>query len=197
MMMMANRHPHLLPYNVLDTSSSSLNNNNNNPALGLAPAAYDSSSTSCRRIISSSVIRSITPTPPTTSSSSSLSSHCHCLRIYSLRHDPVHFIPALFAELNLPPPASIWSSSLSIPPPTDDSPLPPPPRGNGCGFGIGNGNGYGYEANSRALWFVYHDALAVRLFLLFTLFILGKDESCSYGIILIIPLNIHSFIYYL
>jgi hypothetical protein len=164
---MANRpsmHPHL-PYNVLDTTSLTniINNNNNNPV-------HDSSlssSASCTRRIISSVVMSTTTTPTTSSC------HCHCLRIYSLRHDPVHFIPALFAELNLPPPASIWTTSIptSTPTPTPTDDYPP------SGFGIGSG--IGYDPNSRALWFVYHDALAVR----FPIFIFFARHTRCIGII--------------
>ena len=134
---MANR-----PFNnnikdVLDTSSSS-SLNINPDAIHDSSMLMMSSASYGRRIVSSSS----SVVTPTCSPSSS-----HCLRIFCLRHDPVHFIPALFAQLNLPPPASIWTQS-------DDYYDPV--------------RGFGHEPNSSVHWFMYHDALAVRFhFILF------------------------------
>jgi len=122
----------LLPYNLSDTNSSS-----SSSSLTTPHELYWSASSSSRRIMpssppSSSSCSPFTSTAATTTTTNSSSSPSHCLRIDSLRHDPVHFIPAYFAELNLPPPASIWTM------------------------------GREHEANSSVLWFMYHDALAVR-----------------------------------
>lgn len=84
------------------------------------------------------------PPPATNMSSSSVMrppsilTRLHCVRISRLRHKPELFIPALFAELNPPPPVSTWAD-------------------------VGGVVGDGEEQEGGVLWLIYEDALSVRL----------------------------------
>lgn len=74
----------------------------------------------------------------------------YCLRIVHLRHDPALFIPALFAELNLPPPASMWVATvLSTDVVRDRSNHPVDVD----------------DVDGDVLWLVYHDAQVVSFYL--------------------------------
>ena len=67
------------------------------------------------------------------------------LRILALRTGPEHFIPATFAQLNLPPPHAIWSATAE----------------SGAGRAGGDLDG---------MWFEYRDALAVRFLRFYLIF---------------------------
>ncbi|KAF8317963.1 hypothetical protein DL93DRAFT_2165381 [Clavulina sp. PMI_390] len=60
----------------------------------------------------------------------------HCIQVSGMRRPPTLFIPALFAELNLPPPVAAWSA------------FPPGGRGDGV--------------QDQTIWFVYREAIVAR-----------------------------------
>ena len=181
---MTNRSSILPPYNLSDTSSS-LSSPSSSSSLATPHDLYwsASSSSSSRRIMPSPP-SSCSPFTSTATTTSSSSSSCHCLRIDSLRHDPVHFIPAYFAELNLPPPASIWtttataSSTTSLLHAIDHDPTI---TAINATRGFAMGREHMHEANSSVLWFMYHDALAVRFPpFIFIIFLWDKHATMSH-----------------